>query len=531
MIAMTKKAAAMLFSALSSKGRATLLLVLGLTLLPAVPRAQGQEESGASGGEQPPNVLFIAVDDLRPQLESYGKPRMHTPNIDRLAAEGVRFPNHFVQAPTCGASRYAMLMSRRPHPSRPATYGNGAFSLLAERDSARPRALPHHFRHHGYHTVGIGKISHSPDGRRHEKTTRPDATDDPEAPPQMPDSWDEVYGPRGSWNTAWRAFFAYAGGMSRDRGKTPPVEAADVPDTGYPDGLTANMAVDELRERKGREQPFFMAVGFYKPHLPFNAPQRYWDRYDRNRIGLAPHPAPPTGVDPAVSGLGSGELFGGYGGVVWDDSITAAEARKLRHGYYAATSYVDAQIGTVLDALEQLDLKENTIVVLWGDHGWHLGDLSVWGKHTTHDFSLRSPLIVRAPGVTPPAGAAARTVVESVDLYPTLAELCGLPVPEAVDGESLMPFLKRPDRPSEEAAAFGYWRSQGDWGKTVRIGRYRLTRWANDEGKRAQVELYDHRVDPNETENVADQHPAVVRRLMRRLKMDDQRVKQASSDQ
>jgi arylsulfatase A-like enzyme len=512
------------------KGRAALpvlsglVAVLGLVLLGSMPaaHAQGRVETTVDDDE-PPNVLFIAVDDLHPQLESHGWPRMHTPNMDRLAAEGVRFTRHYVQAPTCGASRYSMLMSQRPRRARPSTYGNSAFELLDEPAEDRPPALPRHFRQNGYRTVSIGKVSHSPDGREHDKTTAPGATDDPEAPPQLPGSWDEVYGPRGPWETAWRAFFGYAGGKSRDRGKTPATESADVPDTGYPDGLTANMAVDELEELDGRDEPFFLAVGFYKPHLPFTAPQRYWDLYDRDRIGLAAHPSAPAGADPSVSLNSSGELFGGYGGVVQDNAVTGTEeARTLRHGYYAATSYADAQVGKVLGALERLGLKENTVVVLWGDHGWHLGNLGVWGKHTLYEFSLRSPLTVRAPGAET-AQPAVRTPVESIDIYPTLAELSGLPIPETVHGTSLAPLLEAPRRATtgpDAPAAFSYWRWGGRWGKTVRTARYRLMRWTDPDGTPAQIELYDHRLDPHETETVAEEHPDVVRRLTRRLNKD-----------
>jgi len=238
-------------------------------------------------------------------------------------------------------------------------------------------------------------------------------------------------------------------------------------------------------------------------------------------MGLAPRPTPPTGA-PDVSLHGSGELVGGYGGVVWDDSITTAEARTLRHGYYAATSYVDAQVGKVLDALDRLGLTEKTIVVLWGDHGWHLGDLGMWGKHTTYEFSLRSPLVVRAPGLTPAEGAVARNVVESVDIYPTLADVSGLPVPETVDGESLRPHLTDPTRrDGEEETAFGYWRRGDWWGKTIRTDRYRLTRWTNEEKERTQIELYDHWVDPHETENVAEARSSVVQRLLERMRDDN----------
>lgn len=486
------------------------VLLLGI-LFSMLPKAFGQE-GGASTNKS--NVLFIAVDDLRSQHLRSGESRIVTPNIDRLADEGVRFLRHYVQVPTCGASRYSMLTSQRPNPSRPKTYGNEAFSLLSKQMPGRPVALPRHFRHHGYRTVSIGKISHSPDGRQHEKTTRPGTTDNLQAPPQMPKSWDKVYGPRGPWGTAWRAFFAYAGGTSRDRGNTPATEAADVSDLGYPDGRIAKMAVAELRELRGNAQPFFLAVGFYKPHLPFTAPQRYWDFYNRSELDLASNPAPPTGIDPSVSLHDSGELFGGYGGVVQDDSITQAEARTLRHGYYAAVSYTDAQIGKVLDALERLNLDENTVVVLWGDHGWHLGDLGVWGKHTTYEFALRSPLVVRAPDVSNAGGTTVRAIVESLDIYPTLADLCGLPIPGRVDGESLVPHLKQSaPRGRSGGTAFGYWRMHGRWARTMRTERYRLTRWTNKKGERVQVELYDHWLDPHETKNVADERPMVIRRM------------------
>lgn len=245
--------------------------------------------------EQPLNVLFIAVDDLRPQAGSYGETYMHTPNLDRLAETGVSFMNHFVQAPTCGASRYSMLTGQRPRPSRPASYGNGAFELLPQTKPDHAVSLPHQFRRNGYRTVSIGKISHSPDGRQHEKTTDEGATDDPQAAPEMPFAWDDVYGPRGQWDTAWRAFFAYAGEKSRVRGLTPAVEAADVDDRGYPDGLIADAAQEELRDLQERGKPFFMAVGFYKPHLPFTAPQQYWDHYDADELSKAPFPSYPEG--------------------------------------------------------------------------------------------------------------------------------------------------------------------------------------------------------------------------------------------
>ena len=489
---------------------------LGAFLLFALLAAKGgpSPDADKESPDPPCNVLFIAVDDLRPQLGALGDPQMHTPHIDRLASEAVLFPHHYVQVPTCGASRFSMLTSQRPHPSRPASYGNAAFSLFPRDVPERALSLPAVFRRNGYHTVSIGKISHSPDGRLHEKTTLPGTTDDPQAPPEVPFAWDEVFGPRGAWGTAWRAFFAYAGGKSRIPGETPATESAVVSDTGYPDGLIAAAAVRKLQALKGKEQPFFLAVGFYKPHLPFNAPQPYWDFYDRDGIPPAPHPAYPEGVVPEISLHHSGEL-GRYtgAGLADSDTVEAEAARTLRHGYAAAISYTDAQVGKLLDALDQLGLTENTIVVLWGDHGWHLGDLGVWGKHTLYEYALRSPLLFRVPGLQ---GGQAQGVVESLDIFPTLVDLCGLPTPDGLDGKSLAPQLEHPRR-AGKAGAFGYWQMRDRWGKTLRTERYRLTRWWDEDGTPVQTELYDHRYDPHETSNIAGVQVQVVEELLRRF--------------
>jgi len=305
--------------------------------------AAAAEEAPAAAPRH--NVLFIAIDDLRPQLNCYGEKYMVTPHLDKLAAGGRRFERHYVQAPTCGASRYALMTGLRP--STPRSMDNGAFADLAEPTPERPESMAHLFRRHGYRTVCLGKISHQPDGRVFSYDGRGDGH------LELPHSWDEVGAAPGKWETAWNAFFGYADGSARVPGKTPAFEAADVEDEGYPDGLLAGAAVEKLRELK--DKPFFLAVGFYKPHLPFNAPRKYWDLYDRDEIPLSPNPEAPAHIDIKRSLHGSGEMFGSYrhperGGA--GKRISDDYARTLRHAYFAAVSYADAQAGKLLDELE-----------------------------------------------------------------------------------------------------------------------------------------------------------------------------------
>ena len=447
------------------------------------------------------NVLFIVVDDLRPQVGSFGHSEMHTPNIDRLAQAGVRFTNQFVAVPTSGASRYAMLTGRRP--ATPQDLSNEAFRQLQQNPPEGPESMVEAFRLSGYRTVGIGKISHYPDGRVY-AYDRP-MNDNLE----MPRSWDEMFLPYGQWEHGWNSFFAYADGTNRtDRLKAsqpaPPAEAADVPDTGYPDGLIAQAAIEKLGELKQRQQPFFLAVGFFKPHLPFNAPQRYWDLYPEDAVEPSPAPDPPANVHPAAIHDGSIEAARYTHPDNWRQD--EAHRRHLRRGYMASVSYLDAQVGLLLDALEAQGLADDTIVVLWGDHGWHLGDLSVWGKHTLFDWSLKSPLIIRVPG-TAHAGAA-DGIVEAIDIYPTLTDLCDVEAPAGLDGSSLRPLLEDPSRPGKPAA-MSWWTGGA---VSMRTPRYRFTRY-RPEGQEPVFELYDLENDPHETRNIAADRRDVVTAL------------------
>jgi len=472
------------------------IIVALLTLLTLAQPAQAKR----------PNVLFIAVDDLRPELGCYGERQMITPRLDQLARQGRLFKRHYVQVPTCGASRFALLTGLRPSFSR--ALGNGAFGRLS-RANNRIRTLPQILKQSGYETVCIGKISHSPDGKVYTYRGKGDGHR------EMPGSWTRLATPYGKWKYGWGAFFGYSNGIGRTFHPHPtPTEMADVDDRGYPDGLIADAALEELDKLK--DKPFFLAVGFYKPHLPFNAPKKYWDLYDRSKIKLSPNPTRPGGINRA-SWHGSGEMFGRYRHP--KQRRGKAHALRLRHGYFACVSYIDTQIGKLLDRLRQLKLDKNTIVIVWGDHGWHLGDHFIWGKHSLFDRALRSALIIRVPGQKSP-GVATSGIAETLDLMPTIADYCQVMLPANISGKSLRGILDDPNQPGKKGA-FGYWRA----GVSLRTRRWRLTSYKPlaRKGKKPDpvlTELYDHRRDPWEMNNVAAKHPDVVKRLFAQLRRD-----------
>lgn len=449
-----------------------------------------------------PNVIFIAIDDLRPELGAYGNSIIHTPNIDRLAASGLVFNKHYVQVPTCGASRYTLMTGYRPkaqiHLENEVFYKE----MASKEENEQPESFVHQLRRNGYYTLGIGKLSHSADGFVY------DYTDAVSTKKEMPYSWNEFDFNAGKWGTGWNAFFAYADGENRQsrQNQVKPYEAANVDDLGYPDGLTAQLALEKLRFLKNQKQPFFLGIGFFKPHLPFNAPKKYWDLYDREKIPIAPNPTIPEGTTRA-SLHHSGE-FNSYHLTDEKPSLDAplsdAYSRKLTHAYYASISYIDAQIGKITTELKTLELDKNTIIVVWGDHGWHLGNHRVWGKHTLFDTALRSALIIKVPSNT--AGTT-NAIVETVDLYPTILDLCGVPWPHEVDGKSFKGlFLDKND--SQKEVAYSYFKN----GISMRNERYRLTKYyRNDE---TVIELYDYENDPFETKNWATETPEIVEELL-----------------
>ncbi len=461
--------------------------------------------------QQKPNVLFIFVDDLRPDLGCYGNPEVRSPHLDSLAAHATVFRRQYVTVPTCGASRVSLLTGRYPRTKAELSNDAAEKTMPGGPAGALPETLIEQLKRNGYYTVGIGKVSHSADGYVYPYTSpKSDRL-------ELPHSWNEMLFDPGKWKTGWNAFFAYANGDSRilRKGAVPPYESAPVDDEGYPDGLTARLAVKKIEALAGKDQPFFLGVGFFKPHLPFNAPQKYWDLYREEDISLTHSPGIPQNVHPA-SLHESGE-FNQYR--LGDEKaglaqpVTDTYTRKLRHGYYAGISYVDAQIGKVLAALKRSGLDRNTVIVVWGDHGYHLGDDRVWGKHTVFEYALRSVFILKT--AQQQEGAACDQVVSSADIYPTLMELCGIKMPYKADGQSIAALTRKTSDPSLRNAAYSYFRQ----GVTLRTDRYRLTKYYRK--AQPQIELYDHKKDPYENNNIAAEEPATVKRLMKLLDKGD----------
>jgi iduronate 2-sulfatase len=447
-----------------------------------------------------PNLLFIAVDDLRVELGCYGDAHIKSPNIDRLATSGTLFNRAYCQQAVCNPSRASLLTGLRPDTL-------GVWDLPTHFRQKRPDVvtLPQLFKQHGYHTQNIGKIFHN---------------------------WrqDDYKGDAVSWSVpAVMHYNNHGADQPVVKGQPPPnksnvprTEMRNVPDDAYFDGRIADLAVQALGELKDR--PFFLAVGFWKPHSPFNAPQRYWDLYDRSQINLPANPDPPADV-PSIALHDSREILGAFK----DRPVgrpTDAEVLALRHGYYAATSFVDAQIGKVLDELDRLGLRKNTIVVFWSDHGFHLGEHSLWAKTSNFELDARVPLIIATPKHK--AGQRTGALVELLDLYPTLADLCGLAAPKELEGKSLRRVLEDPSARVKSAAITQHTRpayppedGQPDaMGYSMRTDRYRYTEWRDfKNGKTLARELYDHESDPWETINLAErsQLTAVIRQLEQQM--------------
>ncbi len=429
-------------------------------------------------------MLFLVVDDLRTQLGCYGHKETLSPNLDRLAGRGALFERAYCQVPVCGPSRLTVLTGVRVSPY-----------VWASRKMKAPFvSLPAWFKSHGYRCVSLGKVFHH----------KMDRAADWSEPP-----WRSahVYG-KGGWakyntNGLWQN--PESGRFINPRtGRGPYFEHADVPDEAYQDGKLAKRAVAELERLARGGKPFFLACGFWRPHLPLNAPEKYWKLYDSKKIRIADNRFRPKGAPPQLKG--SREI----------DSYALVKGRKksipfhvqTRHAYYACVSYVDAQVGKVLDALRRLGLEKDTVVVLWGDHGWHLGEHNFWGKHNTLENALHAPLLLAGPGV--PRGLRSKALVELVDIYPTLCDLAGLPLPGHLEGASLVPHLRRPERPWKEAV-FAKWTGGA---RAVGTKRFLYTEWIR-KGKRVAEMLYDHKLDPEENVNVAGrpEYAKVVKRM------------------
>jgi arylsulfatase A-like enzyme len=452
----------------------------------------------------PPNVLFIALDDLRPELGCYGVKDAQSPRMDRLAAEGVLFTRHYAPAPTCGVSRYAMLSGRSPVRSG-VTASNEALytgkSALTPELLAGAQSMPELFRRSGYRTVCLGKISHTPDGRVYEY----DGTGD--GHPELPHAWDELPTPFGPWQRGWGAFFGYQGGKHREDGQrhNALMEFTATQDNELPDGLIAKEAVSQLGALKKAGKPFFLGVGFYKPHLPFVATKGDWDAI--GDVEAAPAETRQKPASPYWHN--SGEFYRYQPPFPKTRPLPEAAQRQSRRAYLACVRYADRQVGRVLDALREQGLADNTIVVVWGDHGWHLGEQEIWGKHSPFEAALRSVLIVRAPGVSK-AGLRSEALVESTDLYPTLIDLCRPSFKQTqhpLDGKSLRSLLSGASI-SVRDASVSWWKDS----VSVRTDRYRLVS-TRPLAAPTRVELYDLAADPIGLRDVAATEPETVRQL------------------
>jgi iduronate 2-sulfatase len=416
-----------------------------------------------------PNVLLIVADDLNNSLGCMGNSVVQSPNIDRIAQRGVKFERAYCQYPVCNPSRTSMLTGLRPEKTGVMT--NGTHVVPDAKDAP---LLPRFLRDKGYFTLRVGKIYHDSKRMLDGKPLR--TTDDPAG---WDISEDEPLSNEDSDETA-AIKEAQQGGEPRRIAKL------EVEDDATGDGMVARRVVKLMEEKLAKDRPFFMAAGFRKPHLPWVAPRKYFDLYPLEKLVPPTYPADhiksllPIAVNKTVG-----------------QEVPAQQAKEFIAAYYACVSFVDAQVGLMLDALQRLKLAENTLVILLGDHGFHLGDHGMWGKSTLFEQSAKTPLIMAGPGIS--AGGACGRTVELLDIYPTIVDLCGLPNPGPLQGASLRPLLIKPDS-AWDRPAYTALRHDRILGRSVRTERYRYTEW---DGGNEGVELYDYQADPNEWRNLA----------------------------
>jgi len=502
-----------------------------------------------------PNILFLAIDDLRPELGVYGSDIAITPNIDALANDGLRFNNAYCQQAICSPSRASLMTGARPETIQ--VIENFTYFRDKNPDIA---TLPQHFKANGYESVYTGKIYHG-------------KYNDPElswsrTPVQL-DKKDVKFGFKLPENIKMQkensaAMIAKYGenALRNGLGKGPAYEFADFPDNAYEDGFNTDMAIATMKDmlQKNPDKPFFLGMGMKKPHLDWIAPKKYWDLYSESDIKLAEHEQAPK--DGATMGLHASFELRARADIPKQGDISPEQAIKLKHAYLACVSYVDAQIGRMLNALDDAGIRDNTMVILWSDHGWHLGDMGIWGKATNYEIATRVPLIIWTPNMAKEnRGKSTDALVELVDMYPTLCELAGISKPATLEGQSFTPLLSNPEQEWKTAVfsqfptpALREWaanplskgmretsfgplieevetrikKQQGEkWdrdlfenrlmGYSMRTKNYRFIVWKDYTDKNAEpvfIELYDHAKDPAETINIAKDNPELVKELL-----------------
>ncbi len=514
---------------------------------------------GRSYAADRPNVLFIAIDDLRPELGCYGSPIAVTPNLDRLAQEGLLFNRAYCQQAICAASRASLLTGLRPD-----TCGITHNYVKIRQLNPNVVTLPQYFGLQGYDTVYYGKVFHhgDDDPRSWNRQALADQLGAGRAPPV--DHFLLAENQRFEATTRKEMFAKYGDVAKYGLAMGPAYECADVPDNAYVDGYNTDLAIATLQElAENKQKPFFLALGFNKPHLNWIAPKKYWDLYDRQQIPMSAQVAGPR--DGAAMGVHSSFELRVRSGIPKTGEIDPELARTLKHAYLACVSYVDAQLGRMMRALDAAGVRDNTIIIVWGDNGFHLGEMGMWGKATDYEFATRVPLLLWTPGM--PAGSRGKktdALVELIDIFPSLCDLAGLRKPVQLEGTSFAPLLGNPGRPWKQAAfsqfpdpALREWgaypmrpamretyfgpllnaaegRIQAQmgimWdrdlfenhltGYTMRTDRYRLVVWKDTKHPDTaplDIELYDHESDPEESRNVAKQNPELIARLTRQL--------------
>ncbi|WP_289042124.1 sulfatase [uncultured Zobellia sp.] len=511
-----------------------------------------QETGMANKQKQRPNVLFIAIDDLRPELGSYGSEIAQSPNLDKLASQGLQFNRAYCQQAICGPSRASVLTGLRPETS-------GIFHNYLKIRELHPDivTLPQHFKNNGYESAYYGKIFHHGDLDDSLSWSRV-----PDSHPKSVVSFALPENQQIKEETRKEMFSKYGGVAKYGLAMGPAYESADVPDNTYADGYNTDLAIADIKEMaKNNDQPFFLGLGFHKPHLNWVAPKKYWDLYDESKIPMALNSVPPH--EGATMGLHPSFELRVRSGIPKTGKLPSELSKTLKHAYLACISYVDAQIGRAIQALEDAGIRDNTIIIVWSDHGYHLGDMGIWGKATNYEIATRVPLMIWTPDMPlENRGAQTEALVELIDMYPTLCELAGIEKPSHVEGKSFVPLLDNPKqdwktavfsqfpspalrewgsyplRPAMRETYFGTLleevelkikKQQGEkWdrklfenqimGYAMRTDQYRFIVWKDRENLDPEpiyLELYDHRTDPEETKNIANSNPNVTANLLK----------------
>lgn len=436
-------------------------LIVGMFMLPTIVFSQDK-----------PNVLLITIDDLRPELGCYGNEIIKTPNIDQLSKHATTFNNAFCQVPVCGASRASMHTGVRPTVTRFTSAGS-----KIDKDLPNAVTLGQHFKENGYFTFSIGKVIHG----------KKDAAER---------TWTELVPAEDMFEYHSKELVSESENPIAPYKRPQPYEKViNSKDEDFLDGRSVSAAKEKLKELKDNDQPFFMAVGLARPHLPFVAPERFWDLYNENEIPVATNSFLPENV-PNVAKTSWGELRA-YNGVPKKGDVSPALAKTLKHGYYASVSFADYLVGNLIEELKKQKLYDNTIIVIWGDHGWQLGEHTFWCKHSNFDIALRVPLIIKPQKSKAFKKGNAEGFAEIVDIYPTLCDLTGLSSPKQLQGESLTPILKNSNSEIKE-----YTLSRWKQGDTIRSKGYRYTLFKNKKGEIIAEMLFDLVKDPDENKNV-----------------------------